>query len=597
MLPWLISMRDKTRMRFMRTVGGALLLTIGIPVLLAGGALWTVAGHRDPGGAFAGSLERLETSGYAVVVPDLNAMLRRDAPFLRAGDSRLRITAQTGEGPAFLGIAPATDVARYLAAAPHATLDRVSVTRGPLPVRLAPAMPSGTGTGPALPGSGAGLAPPDTQTFWRHSAAGVLDLPARNLRQRSLSLVLMRPDGAAGIGAQARVEVRAGWLDPAMWGLLAAGVVLVFLAAVALTWPVRPREIVFVVEPAQVPVLAARLGVATLDPAANPLGVTADRPGSVPSGLPAPRPERRFAVRPANLAEMRGAEHRPAPVPAAGTLTAAAPVPAVAGMSTATDATEGAPVVASPTTAAAPSTWPPGGRPAPPPYWRLTWPPSPPDWSSPGSAARPSTASQPDWPPSDWPPSDWPPSDWSPFDWPQLDEPEPAGPQSGWPPPAPPPVRSLRTWTAEFRSRSTAAVRSPARPTPGRVRLRPSVPIDAGGPGGETSATGGGAGPTDATASPTSATAGLTGAATSATGVGAADGPVGGRKGWARPASGRHHAGSPVVPVRSGVTPPAVIRRNMGHGRWWHWNAWRRNLWRRNAWRRNRSSGEPARPG
>jgi hypothetical protein len=47
------------------------------------------------------------------------------------------------------------------------------------------------------------------------------------------------------------------------WALLAGGALLL-VVAVLLLRPVRPREVVFVVEPDQVPVLAGRLGVSSL---------------------------------------------------------------------------------------------------------------------------------------------------------------------------------------------------------------------------------------------------------------------------------------------------------------------------------------------
>ncbi len=75
-------------------------------------------------------------------------------------------------------------------------------------------------------------------------------------------------------------ELRASWVGPATWGLLAAGVLLVACAVLLLLRPPRPREVVFVVEPDQVPVLAGRLGVTSL----SGLGVRDPRPGgSVPT--------------------------------------------------------------------------------------------------------------------------------------------------------------------------------------------------------------------------------------------------------------------------------------------------------------------------
>lgn len=520
-------------MRFVRTVGALMLLTLGIPVLLAGGTLWMVAAHRDSGGAFTGSLERLETSGHAVVVSDLDALLRRDVPFVHAGRTRLRITAQTTDGPAFLGVAPTTDVARYLATAPHARLVRVGITRGALPVRLVAATPEQPAVLPT---------PPGAQTFWRYSAAGALDIDPEQLRGRSVSLVVMRPDGAAGIDADVRVEVRFGWLDPAMWGLLASGILLVTMAAILLTRPIRPREVVFVVEPAQVPVLAARLGVATLDPAQDPTrdperdpareatkgsGTPPAQPvkpieaatsteaatpaasgAPVASGAravsgtraepPVAGPDRPSVARPADLAEVLRAEHRPTPVPhAAGT----PPAPGEAS--------------ACPTQA----------HPTPRPF-----------------DGRPMPAPQPAWPP---PAMDRVGSDAEP----KRRTAAPSGPHA---------VQTGRSQsTGSFRVRAAAPAPAPVtpvqpsvRPLTGPARLRSSVPA-------------GDAGTANTIDLPPVAPLSY------ANRVRQGERWHGERSGPARSAEGRHHAAAPVLPVRTGGTPATVNERNMGRNRWW----------------------------
>src|SRR3954462_10453379 len=91
-------------MRGLRPILGMLMLTIGLPSLLAGAGLWAAMQHRDQGGAFSGELQRLATPGYAFVVPDVDRLLCTDAPFTRIGDTQLRVNATTQDGPAFLGI-------------------------------------------------------------------------------------------------------------------------------------------------------------------------------------------------------------------------------------------------------------------------------------------------------------------------------------------------------------------------------------------------------------------------------------------------------------------------------------------------------------
>ena len=95
--------------------------------------------HADPDGAFAARFETVRTPGHAVVVTDLDRLLRQEAPFARTAQTRLRLDARTADGPAFVGLAPTAEVRRWLESVPHATVRRVALAQGPLPVRLDPA--------------------------------------------------------------------------------------------------------------------------------------------------------------------------------------------------------------------------------------------------------------------------------------------------------------------------------------------------------------------------------------------------------------------------------------------------------------------------
>lgn len=263
-------------MRFVRVIAGVLLLVVGIPALLAGGALWLVTRHADPDGAFAARFETVRTPGHAIVVTDLDRLLRQDAPFARTPQTRLRLDARTADGPAFVGLAPTAEVRRWLEPVPYASVRRVALAQGPLPVRLDAAGPA-VGTPTA-----ADAATPLGRPFWVREGSGSLEWSAGDLAAEPMSLVVMRPDGGADLALDLRAELRAGWTGPATWILLAVGVLLVVCAVLLLLRPLRPREVIFVVEPDQVPVLAGRLGVTSLS------GLGAREPGSTPP-LPAVR--------------------------------------------------------------------------------------------------------------------------------------------------------------------------------------------------------------------------------------------------------------------------------------------------------------------
>ncbi len=122
-------------MRVVRTVAGLVLLTIGLPVLLVGGALWTLMQHRDAGGAFSG----IAGTGFHVRARDRRTRCRHAAPRRRRVRPRRRHRLRlTVPGETFLGLAPAAEVRAYLAGAAYSRVDGVTVARGDLPVRIAP---------------------------------------------------------------------------------------------------------------------------------------------------------------------------------------------------------------------------------------------------------------------------------------------------------------------------------------------------------------------------------------------------------------------------------------------------------------------------
>lgn len=266
-------------MRVVRTILGMLLLTLGLPAMLVGGALWGATQHRDPGGGFTAQLQPVTTTGYALLVPDLDGLLRRDVPIVR-GATRLRINAGTGGGPAFVGIAPAAEAARYLAGVPYARVEGVNLGTGALPVRTRSV------NGYTAPGN-----LPGRQSFWLRSGVGTVDWSPTELDGGQLSLIVMAPTAAPGLTLHAAAEVRPGWLDPAAWALLAVGTVLIVLGMATLAWPGRRRDIIYVVEPSQVPALAARLGapILALGPG-RPASLAETATSASPPRWPAPAP-------------------------------------------------------------------------------------------------------------------------------------------------------------------------------------------------------------------------------------------------------------------------------------------------------------------
>lgn len=257
--------------RVVRTVCGALVLLVGLPLLLAGGTLWLAMQHRDDAGGYTASLTGISSDGYAVVASDVDALLRQQVPFARAGQTTLRLSARTDSGPAFVGLGRAPDVASYLAGVPYTQLNEVRLARGPLPVVTEPV------DGDAAPAS------PAAQSFWLASsdASGAVEWEPSDLRGQRLALVVMDREPATPVTVQLTAQLRPAWLEPTAWGLLALGTVLLLVAVAAIAWPVRGREIVYVVPPAQVPEIAARLGLPYQE---EPAG-TGHQAGAVATGV------------------------------------------------------------------------------------------------------------------------------------------------------------------------------------------------------------------------------------------------------------------------------------------------------------------------
>ena len=220
-------------MRVLRMVAGVLTLLLALPVLAAGALGWWTMQHRSPDGSFHATITPIDTPSRVLVVADLDAILRRDAPIARADRTTLRLGT-----PGFLGIAEPADVAAYLARADYTAVEGLSLGRGPLPVR----------TRHVFATDGEPLSPPQDQDFWVRQGAGELRWTPAADRDHQVSLVIVAPEGTGPVSLRAAVS--AGWLDSTTWGLLILGPVMLLLGLAALAWPSRPREIVYVMDPA-----------------------------------------------------------------------------------------------------------------------------------------------------------------------------------------------------------------------------------------------------------------------------------------------------------------------------------------------------------
>ena len=286
--------------RAVRAILGTTLLLLGLPLLLAGGALWYALQHQDSAGGYAATVSRITTAGHAIVASDVDELLRREAPLARSDRTTLRLTAHTSTGPAFLGLAPEGDVAGYLADVPHQRVEEVRLARGPLPVVSTP-----------VSGVGEPASPPSQQRFWLHSSdTGLLEWSPHELRDQQLAVVVMAPDASAPLTVDLTARVQPRWLDSTTYALLVLGAMLSLAGVLVLAWPAAGREVVYVVPPDQVPELAAELGIPLPRDAAGyavPAPPTTVVPGSVVASAPVGSPELVAAPQPAQVEPARTA--------------------------------------------------------------------------------------------------------------------------------------------------------------------------------------------------------------------------------------------------------------------------------------------------
>ncbi|HEY1485968.1 MAG TPA: hypothetical protein VGF84_07675, partial [Micromonosporaceae bacterium] len=256
-------------MRVARVLVGIVLVTVAVLGFLSGGALWIATQHASADGGFGGPVTGLSTSGRALVVPDVDKMLRDTAALTGHSGTSVSLTAMAGSVPAFIGLAPIGAIRSYLANASYGRVTSVRTGSGGLPVTVVQV--------PAVRRSAAPLAKPASQKFWTVAGSdGRLRWSPSNRANDQLALVIMRTDGTGPVAITARAEVSAGWLTSTTWTLFSIGTVVTIIAVALLMWPTRRREIVYVVTPNQVPEIAERLGV-PLSPQPDPVTVPAPR--------------------------------------------------------------------------------------------------------------------------------------------------------------------------------------------------------------------------------------------------------------------------------------------------------------------------------
>src|SRR5215469_16668774 len=199
---------------------GSLVALIALALMACGAyGLWLHTTQRSDGYVMTSS-ERFSTASYALATRTLQ--ISSDVPsFLYGrdwlGDVRIRGASEDPIRPLFIGIARKDDIDRYLTGVAHSEV--VDVNGNPFGTTYRPSYRPQPGGKPAIP--------PNSATFWvaRVAGSGSQSL-TWSVKQGRWAVVVMRPDGSAGVSA----DLAAGAKLPALpWvsiGLLVLGIVI-----------------------------------------------------------------------------------------------------------------------------------------------------------------------------------------------------------------------------------------------------------------------------------------------------------------------------------------------------------------------------------
>ena len=186
---------------------GIPLVLLGLFMTIGGIALVVLVGAD---GSFTLPVTQGDSSGHALVLETLD--LSETLPSSGSFAATVGVTIKgDGGGDVFVGIGPATDVARYL---DHVQVDRIVQVNWP------GGMKTETEPGTRRP------TPPDTRSFWVAKAQGSPATLTWPVAVGDWTLVIMNTSGAAPVSVLASGSITLPALGPIGIGLLVAGLVI-----------------------------------------------------------------------------------------------------------------------------------------------------------------------------------------------------------------------------------------------------------------------------------------------------------------------------------------------------------------------------------
>ena len=182
--------------------------------------MWADQAMRDDGYLTTGT-STYSTSGYALASQPLELGWGWLVTGL-IGDVRVRVTPVSSGRPVFVAIGPADQIMAYLSGVSYATVTNAGQS----------GLVSHYGT--ALP------APLRTTRIWTAQVSGTGTQTLRWVAQTGTwMIVVLNPDGSAGLDVRADAGVSASWLFQLSAELIVGGIVASVLSAALIIVPVR----------------------------------------------------------------------------------------------------------------------------------------------------------------------------------------------------------------------------------------------------------------------------------------------------------------------------------------------------------------------
>ena len=209
--------------RVIAVVVGAILVLCSVGLLGGSGvALWAETNRHGGYADLATATYRVP--GYAIASDTVSLHLGNGAASGLIGTVRIRVTQVSGTTPAFIGIAPASAAARYLAGVDYATVSGATDHHGTYTEH--------SGSAPAVPPGRAGI--------WTSHAAGPgTQALTWAVRSGDWMVVAMNADGSRPVNMQVNVAATLPALPWIATGLLIGGIIFLAGGILLIVIPVR----------------------------------------------------------------------------------------------------------------------------------------------------------------------------------------------------------------------------------------------------------------------------------------------------------------------------------------------------------------------